>query len=318
MRSVSVGKVIIENPVALAPMAGVTDLVFRNLCREMGAGLFYTEMVSAKAIIYENRNTFDLMRTSDKEHPSAVQLFGSEPDVIEEAASRIRDLPFDFIDLNMGCPVPKVVKNHEGSALMTDPDLAGRVIEAAVRGAKKPVTVKMRSGFDADHINAVEIARIAEDAGASAVAVHARTREQYYSGTADLEIIKRVKDAVHIPVFGNGDIKDGPSAKRMLEQTGCDGIMIGRAAMGDPWIFKRIAQYLKCAEEPPRPSKEEVIIMILRHAKELTQDKGEYIGIRQMRSHAAWYLKGFKGAAELRRRVNEVDSLNEFERIFLA
>lgn len=306
----------VEVPIGLAPMAGVTDIAFRGICREMGAGLLCTEMVSAKAVLYDNRNTYDLMKTGENERPIALQLFGNDPVCMAEAAQKIRDLPFDILDLNMGCPVPKVVKNKEGSALMLDPELAGRVIEAVVQAADRPVTVKMRSGFDEDHINAPELARIAESAGASAVTVHARTREQFYSGKADWSVIARVKRSVKIPVFGNGDIKDGPSAAAMMRETGCDGILIGRAAMGDPWIFRRIRHYLETGEEENGPSKEEITAMILRHAQELVLEKGEYIGIRQMRSHAAWYLKGFKGAASLRREINEVTDLESLKRMF--
>ena len=235
-----IGTVEISHPVALGPMAGVTDLPFRRLCMEMGCGLLYTEMVSAKALSYHNKNTEPILETEDGEHPLAVQLFGSEPELLADMAKKLEEGPYDIIDLNMGCPVPKVVNNHEGSALMKDPILAGKVIEAMAKAVKKPVTVKIRRGWDESSVNAVEIARIAQESGAAAVAVHGRTRQQYYSGKADWEIIRQVKEAVKIPVIGNGDITDASSAKKMMEETGCDGIMVARAAMGNPWIFSEL------------------------------------------------------------------------------
>ena len=310
-----IGTVEISHPVALGPMAGVTDLPFRRLCREMGCGLLYTEMVSAKALSYHNKNTEPILETEDGEHPLAVQLFGSEPELLADMAKKLEEGPYDIIDLNMGCPVPKVVNNHEGSALMKDPILAGKVIEAMAKAVKKPVTVKIRRGFDEEHVNAVEIAKIAEQAGASAISVHGRTREQYYSGKADWEIIRRVKEAVSIPVIGNGDVDCPEKAKAMLEETGCDGIMIGRGAQGNPWIFSRILHYMKTGETLPAPSKEQVCEMILRHARMLLDYKGEYTGIREMRKHVAWYTAGFPHSAKLRSRVNEVQSMEELERI---
>ena len=316
MKSIDLGGVKIEYPLGLAPMAGVTDLVYRKICKELGAGLLCTEMVSAKAIVYKNKNTSQLLKTETSESPVAVQLFGSEPEFISKAIEMIEDEPYDILDFNMGCPVPKVVKNHEGSSLMNEPDQAEKVFSAMVRTSKKPVTVKMRSGFEAGNINAPLIAKIAEDCGVAAVAVHARTREQYYSGKADWNVIKAVKEAVSIPVFGNGDITDGASAKACLEMTGCDGLLIGRAAMGDPWIFREIKNYLETGEIMEHPGKEEIFKMIIRHAKELAEEKGEYIAVREMRSHAAWYTHGFPKAAAIRREINTVNTIEELTSLF--
>ncbi len=316
MKEIKIGNVDIKTPLGLAPMAGVTDIVFRNICKEMGAGLTVTEMVSAKAIVYRNKNTGQLLKTGDKESPVAVQLFGGDASSVREAIEIINDEPFDILDFNMGCPVPKVVKNKEGSALMLDPKKAEEILKVMAITSKKPVTVKMRSGFDEKNINAPLIAKIAEDAGVSAVTVHGRTREQYYSGTADWDVIRKVKETVSIPVFGNGDVKDGTLALEIMRQTGCDGVMIGRAAMGNPWIFREILHFFETGEEVKRPSKEEVFEMILRHAKELADEKGEIVAIREMRSHAAWYTHGFKGASAIRRRINEILTLAELEELF--
>lgn len=311
LKNVYIGNVQIRVPVGLSPMAGVTDLSFRKICKENGAGYLCTEMVSAKAIVYKNRNTEILYRTDPEEKPVAVQLFGSEPEFLAAAAERLNSEQFDILDLNMGCPVPKVVKNHEGSALMKNPALVEKIISALAKVSKKPVTVKIRSGFDADTVNAPEIARIAEGSGASAITVHGRTREQFYSGKADWNVIRQVKEAVSIPVFGNGDVSDGSSAKAMLEETGCDGVMIGRAAMGNPWIFREILHYLTTGNELPKPDRKEVFDMILRHAEDLVRDKGEYIAIREMRAHTAWYIHGFPHAAALRREINTVSSFED-------
>ena len=317
MNKLKIGSVELNNPFILAPMAGVCDLPFRLLCKEKGAAMVCTEMVSAKAIYYNNKNTKELLTIDKNEGPVSLQLFGSEPKLMAEMAKRIEEIPFDILDFNMGCPVPKVVNNGEGSALMKNPVLAGHIIEAMANAISKPVTVKIRAGFDAEHINAVEIAKIAENSGAAAITVHARTREQYYSGKADREIIRLIKEAVTIPVIGNGDIDCYESAKHMLEYTGCDGVAIGRGAEGNPWIFEELnAKY--AGLDYNKPSLEEVKEMIMRHARMLIDYKGEYIGIREMRKHAAWYTAGFKGASKLRGRLNEASSIESLEEIIMG
>lgn len=317
MNKLKIGSVELNNPFILAPMAGVCDLPFRLLCKEKCAAMVCTEMVSAKAIYYNNKNTKELLTIDKNEGPVSLQLFGSEPKLMAEMAKRIEEIPFDILDFNMGCPVPKVVNNGEGSALMKNPVLAGHIIEAMANAISKPVTVKIRAGFDAEHINAVEIAKIAENSGAAAITVHARTREQYYSGKADREIIRLVKEAVTIPVIGNGDIDCYESAKHMLEYTGCDGVAIGRGAEGNPWIFEELnAKY--AGLDYNKPSLEEVKEMIMRHARMLIDYKGEYIGIREMRKHAAWYTAGFKGASKLRGCLNEVSSIESLEEIIMG
>lgn len=306
-----IGDVILKNNVILAPMAGVTDLPFRLLCKEQGAGLLCMEMVSAKAIYYNNKNTETLMQIEPEERPVSLQLFGSDPVIMSEMAKRIEDRPFDILDINMGCPVPKVVNNGEGSALMKNSGLVRKIVTSVSKAIKKPLTVKIRKGFDENNINAVEIAKIIEDSGAAAVAVHGRTRQQYYSGKADWDIIRQVKEAVSIPVIGNGDVDSPQKAKQLLEETGCDGIMVGRATEGNPWIFREISHYLDTGELLPHPALEEVKEMILRHARLQLEYKGEYTGMREMRKHVAWYTAGFPHSARLRGAVNEIESMEQ-------
>lgn len=306
-----IGNVNLENNVILAPMAGVTDLPFRLLCKEQGAGLLCMEMVSAKAILYKNKNTEDLMKIEEEERPVSLQLFGSDPKIMSEIAKQIEERPFEILDINMGCPVPKVVNNGEGSALMKNPKLVGEIVSSIVKAIEKPVTVKIRKGFDEEHVNAVEIAKIIEDSGAAAVAVHGRTRQQFYSGKADWDIIRQVKEAVSIPVIGNGDVDSPESAKAMLEQSDCDGIMVGRAAQGNPWIFSRICHYLETGELLGKPEFEEIKQTIVRHAALQLKYKGEYTGIREMRKHVSWYMTGFPGSAKFRGAVNEVETMDQ-------
>ena len=315
MKTLKIGTAELSNPYILAPMAGVTDLPFRLLCKEQGAGLLCMEMVSAKAIQYNNKNTKALLEIHPEELPVSLQLFGSEPDIISEIAKRIEELPFAILDINMGCPVPKIVRNGEGSALMKNPKLVYEIVSKTVKAIQKPVTVKIRKGFDDNSINAVEIAKIIEEAGASAVAVHGRTREQYYSGKADWDIIRQVKEAVSIPVIGNGDVVSGESALAMMQQTGCDGVMIGRGAQGNPWIFSELLEYEKTGKIPERPSIEEIKKMMLRHAQLQLKYKGEYLGIREMRKHVSWYTSGMPNSAKLRAKINAVESYQELEEL---
>ena len=316
METLKIGNVVLDNPLVLAPMAGVTDLPFRLLCKEQGAGLLCMEMVSAKAIYYRNKNTEQLMEIDERERPVSLQLFGSEPDLLAEIAAQIEDRPFDILDFNMGCPVPKVVNNGEGSALMKNPKLVEEILTKMVKATKKPVTVKFRKGFDDDNINGVEIAKIAESCGVAAVAVHGRTRQQYYSGKADWDIIRQVKEAVKIPVIGNGDLLCAEDVVRMKEQTGCDGFMIGRGCQGNPWIFKQILHKLETGEDLSKPTIQEVAQMVLAHAKKQIEVKGDYTGIREIRKHAAWYTAGYKNSSKLRGRINEVETLEQLESLF--
>ena len=316
IEKLQIGNVTLENNLILAPMAGVTDLPFRLLCKEQGAALCCMEMVSAKGIMYNNKNTESLLTVDERERPVSLQLFGSDPEIMGAMAAKIEHRNFDILDINMGCPVPKVVNNGDGSALMKNPVLAGKIIESMVKAINKPVTVKIRKGFDDEHVNAVEMAHVAEESGAAAVAVHGRTREQYYSGKADWSIIADVKSAVKIPVIGNGDILDAKDVIAMKEQTGCDGFMIGRGAQGNPWIFHQILHYFETGELIGKPPMEEMVKTMLRHAKLQIEFKGDYLGIREMRKHAAWYTAGYKGASKLRGRINDVESYEELEQLF--
>lgn len=316
METLKIGNVTLDNPLVLAPMAGVTDLPFRLLCKAHGVGLVCMEMVSAKAIYYKNKNTEQLLEIYPQERPVSLQLFGSDADIIAEMAAKIEDRPFDILDFNMGCPVPKVVNNGEGSALMKNSKLVEEILTKLVRAVKKPVTVKIRKGFDEEHVNAVEIARIAESCGVAAVAVHGRTRQQYYSGHADWDIIRQVKEAVQIPVIGNGDLHTAEDVCRMKEQTGCDGFMIARGAQGNPWIFEQILHKLETGEDLPRPTVQEVTEMVLRHARLQVEIKGEYTGMREIRKHAAWYTAGYRNSSKLRGKINEVETIQQLEELF--
>lgn len=315
MAKLTIGTVELDNNIILGPMAGVTDLPFRLLCKEQGCGLMYTEMVSAKAILYNNKNTDALLKVEECERPIAVQLFGSDPKIISEMAKRIEAGPYDIFDVNMGCPVPKVVNNNEGSALMKNPRLVGEILSSLVKAIEKPVTVKIRKGFNRESVNAVEIAKIAQESGVSAIAVHGRTREDYYSGRADWDIIRQVKKAVSIPVIGNGDVFSAKDAVDLIEKTGCDGVMVARGAKGNPWIFSDIISYQTTGILPEHPSLESVKQMILRHAKLQLQYKGEYLGIREMRKHVAWYTAGMPHSASIRRAVNQMESIEELEKL---
>ncbi|MGN0343599.1 MAG: tRNA dihydrouridine synthase DusB [Lachnospiraceae bacterium] len=317
MQTLQIGNVTLKNNLILGPMAGVTDLPFRLLCAEQGAGLLCMEMVSAKAILYNNKNTKAMLTIDEREHPVSLQLFGSDPQIMGDIAKRIEDegVPFDILDINMGCPVPKVVNNGEGSALMKNPLLAGQIIEAMAKATSRPVTVKIRKGFDDAHVNAPELAHIAQESGAAAVAVHGRTREQFYSGKADWSVIRKVKETVTIPVIGNGDILTAADAIRMRDETGCDGFMIARGAQGNPWIFKQILHEWETGEPLEKPSSEEMAEMMLRHARMQIEFKGEYVGIREMRKHAAWYTAGYHGASHLRRSLSEVESYEQLEEL---
>lgn len=315
--TLKIGNIEIENPVFLAPMAGISDLPYRVLAKEQGCGLVYTEMISAKGLYYENKKTNRLLDIAKNEKAIALQIFGSEAEIMAKIAEQLNPLPFQILDINMGCPAPKIVKNGDGSALMKQPKRAGEIISAVVRASEKPVTIKIRKGWDQSTINAVEIAVIAQEMGAKAIAIHGRTREEYYSGQADWDIIKQVKKETTIPVIGNGDVFSPEDAKNMMEYTGCDAIMIGRAAQGNPWIFKRTTHYLKTKELLPFPSTQEIIDMILRHTEMLVQYKGEKLAIKEMRKHIAWYTKGLDKATSLRRESNKLRTQSQVKELFL-
>ncbi len=308
-----IGTIEIQDKLILAPMAGVTDLPFRLLCKEAGCDILYTEMVSAKAMYYKNKNTIPLLALDDREHPIGLQLFGSEPELMADMARQIEALGFDFIDINMGCPVPKVFNNGEGSALMKDPKLAGQIVAAIHRAVKIPVTVKIRKGIDEDHVNAVEMAKELEENGAAAIAIHGRTRTQYYAGHADWDIIRQVKEAVTIPVIGNGDILTAEDVLRMKRETGCDAFMIGRGAKGNPWIFSQVKQALAGETIPGKPPVDEVVSMILRHLDMMIAFKGEYTGVHEMRKHVSWYTTGYPNSTRIRGLVNEIETREELE-----
>jgi nifR3 family TIM-barrel protein len=303
----------LKNKIFLAPMAGVTDLPFRLLCKEQGCGLAFTEMVSAKAIYFNNEKSHRLLQVEEAEKPIGVQLFGDNPKTIASMAKKIDHEIIDVFDINMGCPVPKIVNNNEGSALMKNPKLVGEIVYELANRINKPVSVKIRKGFDDAHVNAVEIAKIAEENGASFVTVHGRTREQYYSGQVDLSIIKAVKAELKIPVIGNGDIFSAEDAKKMLEETGCDGIMVARGCQGNPWLFREINHYLKYNQLIEKPSREEIIQTILRHGEMLVNLKGAYIGMREMRKHVSWYTKGMKNSTKMRQQINQIEQYEDFK-----
>lgn len=309
----------VENEVFLAPMAGVTDLPFRLICKELGCGLLYTEMINAKALCYDDKNTKKMLNILDEEHPVAVQIFGSEPEFMGKATQILNDYPNEILDINMGCPAPKVVKNGDGSALMRNPKLAGQVLDQVVKNSKKPVTLKIRKGWDDNSVNALEIAKIAEDCGICAITIHGRTREQYYSGQADWDIIGEVKSQISIPVIGNGDVTSVEDAIRIKDHTGCDAIMIGRGAQGNPWIFKRIDHYMKTGQLLDPPSKDEKIDIAIKHMGLAIKEHGEYVAVREMRKHIGWYLKGMKHSARFRDQINHmvtakevIDTLNQY------
>ncbi len=306
-----IGNVELKNKVFLSPMAGVTDLPFRLICKEQNCGMLYTEMINAKALCYDDENTKKMLKIEEEEHPVAVQIFGSDPEFMGRAAEIMNQYPNEILDINMGCPAPKVVKNGDGSALMKNPKLAEEVLKSVVKHSTKPVTLKIRKGWDDNSVNAIEIAKIAEASGISALAIHGRTREQYYSGKADWDIITDIKNAINIPVIGNGDVFTVEDARNMLDKTGCDAIMIGRGAQGNPWIFKRINHYMETGEILPEPTLEEKIRIAKKHLNLAVEEHGEYVAVREMRKHIAWYLKGLKGSAKVRDEINKITSYEE-------
>ena len=306
-----IGNVQVDNEVFLSPMAGVTDLPFRTICKEKGCGMLYTEMINAKALCYDDENTKKMLRMDKDEHPVAVQIFGSDPEFMGKAAIIMNQYPNEILDINMGCPAPKVIKNGDGSALMRNPKLAAEVLTAVVKNSEKPVTLKIRKGWDDDSVNAVEIAKIAEECGISALAIHGRTREQFYSGKADWDIIAEIKQAINIPVIGNGDVFEVEDAVNMLEKTKCDAIMIGRGAQGNPWIFNRINHYMKTGEILPEPTLEEKITTAIRHMNLAVAEHGDYVAVREMRKHIGWYLKGLKNSAKYRDQINKITDYKE-------
>ncbi len=306
-----IGNLELKNKVFLSPMAGVTDLPFRLICKEQDCGMLYTEMINAKALCYDDENTKKMLKMEEEEHPVAVQIFGSDPEYMGRAAQIMNQYSNEILDINMGCPAPKVVKNGDGSALMKNPKLAEEVLKAVVKNSEKPVTLKIRKGWDDESVNAVEIAKIAESCGISALAIHGRTREQYYSGKADWDIITKIKESISIPVIGNGDVFSVEDAKRMLEQTNCDAIMIGRGAQGNPWIFKRINHYIQTGEILPEPTLEEKLNVAKKHLRLAVEEHGEYIAVREMRKHIAWYLKGLRNSARVRDEINKIEKYEE-------
>ena len=313
-----IGGVKLDSPFVFGPMAGITDAPMRRLTRRLGASLCYTEMVSSKGLWYNDEKTWRLLYLYDDEGPTAVQLFGHEPEIMAAACEKIRDLKNEVVDINMGCPVPKVFKNGDGSAMMLDPDQAGRVVEACVKAAGKPVTVKIRLGVDDEHINCVEMAKVLEQAGAAAVALHARTREQFYSGEADWDRIAEVKDAVKIPVIGNGDVKSADDALRMMKETGCDYVMVARAALGDPWIFRELNAAWSGAEPPEKPSLEDKKVLMLEQLSDMCELKGEYAAVREMRKVVGWYIKGLPGSAAVRGAVNQIDDVGDMKALIMG
>ena len=306
-----IGNVQLDNEVFLSPMAGVTDLPFRLICKEKGCGMLYTEMINAKALCYDDENTKKMLKIEEEEHPIAVQIFGSDPEYMGKAAAIMNEYPNEILDINMGCPAPKVVKNGDGSALMRNPKLAAEVLSSVVKNSKKPVTLKIRKGWDDDSVNAVEIAKIAEECGISALAIHGRTREQFYSGKPDWDIIAEIKQNINIPVIGNGDVFEVQDAVNMLEKTKCNAIMIGRGAQGNPWIFNRINHYMKTGEVLPEPTLEEKITTAIKHMNLAVAEHGEYVAVREMRKHIGWYLKGLKNSARYRDQINKITDYKE-------